>query len=74
MYLSIFVTILLTLFIVILLFVNIPQNNKDLVTQLMLTLVGGWGGMMAYYFSSTATSKEKDARLERMQKNILDKK
>ena len=40
----------------------------------MLTLVGGWGGMMGYYFSSTATSKEKDARLERMQKNILDKK
>ena len=73
-YLSIFVTILLTLFIIILLFVNIPQNNKDLVTQLMLTLVGGWGGMMGYYFSSTATSKEKDARLERMQKNILDKK
>ena len=73
-YLSIFVTILLTLFIIVLLFVNIPQNNKDLVTQLMLTLVGGWGGMMAYYFSSTATSKEKDARLERMQKNILDKK
>ena len=73
-YLSIFVTILLTVFIIILLFVNIPQNNKDLVTQLMLTLVGGWAGMMSYYFASTADSKDKDARLEKKKKNILDKK
>jgi len=29
--------------------------------------------MMAYYFSTTARSKEKDERIERLQKNMLKK-
>ena len=59
--------------VLLLMFVNIPSNNKDLVTQVVLTIVAGWGGMMAYYFSTTARSKEKDDRIERLQKNMLKK-
>ena len=59
--------------VLLLMFVNIPSNNKDLVTQVVLTIVAGWGGMMAYYFSTTARSKDKDDRIERLQKNMLKK-
>ena len=59
--------------VLLLMFVNIPSNNKDLVTQVVLTIVAGWGGMMAYYFSTTARSKDKDDRIERLQKNMLEK-
>ena len=56
--------------VLLLMFVNIPSNNKDLVTQVVLTIVAGRGGMMAYYFSTTARSKDKDDRIERLQKNM----
>ena len=59
--------------VLLLMFVNIPSSNKDLVTQVVLTIVAGWGGMMAYYFSTTARSKDKDDRIERLQKNMLEK-
>ena len=59
--------------VLLLMFINIPSNNKDLVTQVVLTIVAGWGGMMAYYFSTTARSKDKDDRIERLQKNMLKK-
>ena len=71
--LALIITSVVIALVLLLMFVNIPSNNKDLVTQVVLTIVAGWGGMMAYYFSTTARSKDKDDRIERLQKNMLEK-
>ena len=70
---ALIITVVIIALVLLLMFVNIPLNNKDLITQVVLTIVAGWGGMMAYYFSTTARSKEKDERIERLQKNMLEK-
>ena len=70
---ALIITVVIIALVLLLMFVNIPSNNKDLITQVVLTIVAGWGGMMAYYFSTTARSKEKDERIERLQKNMLKK-
>ena len=70
---ALIITVVIIALVLLLMFVNIPPNNKDLITQVVLTIVAGWGGMMAYYFSTTARSKEKDERIERLQKNMLEK-
>ena len=70
---ALIITVVIIALVLLLMFVNIPSNNKDLITQVVLTIVAGWGGMMAYYFSTTARSKEKDERIERLQKNMLEK-
>ena len=70
---ALIITVVIIALVLLLMFVNIPLNNKDLITQVVLTIVAGWGGMMAYYFSTTARSKEKDDRIERLQKNMLEK-
>ena len=70
---ALIITVVVIALVLLLMFVNIPSNNKDLVTQVVLTIVAGWGGMMAYYFSTTARSKDKDDRIERLQKNMLKK-
>ena len=70
---ALIITVVIIALVLLLMFVNIPLNNKDLITQVVLTIVAGWGGMMAYYFSTTARSKEKDDRIERLQKNMLGK-
>ena len=70
---ALIITVVIIALVLLLMFVNIPSNNKDLITQVVLTIVAGWGGMMAYYFSTTARSKEKDDRIERLQKNMLKK-
>lgn len=70
---ALIITVVIIVLVLLLMFVNIPSNNKDLITQVVLTIVAGWGGMMAYYFSTTARSKEKDERIERLQKNMLKK-
>ena len=71
--LAIAITAIVIALTLMLMFINIPTNNKDLVTQIVLSIIAGWGGMMAYYFGTTARSKEKDDRIERLQKNILNK-
>ena len=70
---ALIITVVIIALVLLLMFVNIPSNNKDLITQVVLTIVAGWGGMMAYYFSTTARSKDKDDRIERLQKNMLKK-
>ena len=70
---ALIITVVIIALVLLLMFINFTSNNKDLVTQVVLTIVAGWGGMMAYYFSTTARSKDKDDRIERLQKNMLKK-
>lgn len=61
-----FIFILLSLLVMVLCFVTVPKENHDIVITLVGAITGSVVTIVAFYFGSSSSSKDKDATIKEM--------
>ena len=61
-------------FLIVLAFVNIPKENKDLVNMLLGAFIVSFTTVISYRFGSSKGSTEKDATIAKQNTDLLKKK
>ena len=62
-YLTISIVAFVFLMVICLFFVNIPKENKTIIDMVVGIVIGGYTSIMAFYFGSSKSSKDKTDKL-----------
>ncbi len=63
---ALFIFLLLTLLVTVLCFVTVPKENHDIVVTLVGAITGSVVTIVAFYFGSSSSSKDKDNTIKEM--------
>ena len=67
-YLTISIVAFVFLMVVCLFFVDIPKENKTIIDMVVGIVIGGYTSIIAFYFGSSKSSKDKTSQLTELYK------